>query len=115
MFLGAAAGAVTAVGLGAPHAVAAPPNSDPASVAMLNTAHKPTRWGMALPGVATRFAPSGKQLALTFDACDGRCDDKLIDTLHRNAVPAVLFFCAKWIDANPGRAAELANDSLFEI
>jgi peptidoglycan/xylan/chitin deacetylase (PgdA/CDA1 family) len=115
MFLAAVAGSVAAVGVGAQRVNAAPPNPDPASVAMLNASSKPSRWGLSLPGIATTFVPSDRQLALTFDACDGRCDEKLLDTLHRYAVPAVLFFCAKWIDANPVRAAQLANDPLFEI
>lgn len=84
-------------------------------MAVSNAARKPTLWGMSLPGVVTTFAPSGRQLALSFDACDGRCDDDLVDTLQRNGVPAVLFYCAKWIDANPGRAAQLAANPLFEI
>lgn len=91
-----------------------PPLSDPAAAAVSNAARKPTLWGMSLPGVVTTFAPSGRQLALTFDACDGRCDDELVDTLQRNGVPAVLFYCAKWIDANPGRATQLAANPLFE-
>jgi peptidoglycan/xylan/chitin deacetylase (PgdA/CDA1 family) len=109
----AAAGTVAALGVSAARATAATP--DPAAVARRNAMRTPAQWGTALPGIATTFAPSGKQLALTFDACDGRCDEKLIDALRRNAVPAVLFFCAKWIDANPARAVQLAADPLFEI
>jgi peptidoglycan/xylan/chitin deacetylase (PgdA/CDA1 family) len=113
-FLATTAGAVAAVGLGTPRALAAPP--DPvAHVDMANLAHKPKQWGVSLPGVVTSFAPTGQQLALTFDACDGKCDEKLVETLQRNAVPAVLFFCAKWIDANPRRAVQLAANPLFEI
>ncbi len=76
---------------------------------------KPTRWGMSLPGVGTTFAAAGKQIALTFDACHGRCDEALMNTLDHNGVPAVLFFCARWIDANPDRAANLAANPLFDI
>jgi len=70
---------------------------------------------MSLPGVATTFVASGNQIALTFDACRGACDEALLATLQRNAVPAVLFFCGKWIDANPSRAAQLAANPLFDI
>ncbi len=111
MFLAGAAGAIAAIGLGAAHAAAAPP----AEVAVSNSARKPTAWGTSLPGIATTFTPTGKQIALTFDACDGKCDENLLDTLQRNAIPAVLFFCAKWIDANPGRAVQLAANPLFDI
>jgi peptidoglycan/xylan/chitin deacetylase (PgdA/CDA1 family) len=114
-FLVAAAGSVAVAGVGIPRALAAPPNPDPSTVAVLNEAHQPRSWGTSLPGIMTSFAPSGKQIALTFDACDGKCDEKVVDTLQRNGIPAVLFFCAKWLDANPGRAVQLAADPLFEI
>jgi peptidoglycan/xylan/chitin deacetylase (PgdA/CDA1 family) len=113
--MAAVAGSVAALGLGAPRSAAAPLDPDPAAVAMLNRGRKPTQWGIALPGVATTFAPNGKQIALTFDACRGACDEALLNTLQHNGVPAVLFFCAKWIDANPGRAAQLATNPLFDI
>src|SRR5258707_4208999 len=114
-FLATVAGSVAAVGVGLPHAAAAPPDPDAATVASLTRSRTPSEWGMSLPGVATAFAASGKQIALTFDACKGACDDNLLDTLERNAVPAVLFFCGRWIDANPGRVAQLATNPLFDI
>jgi peptidoglycan/xylan/chitin deacetylase (PgdA/CDA1 family) len=109
------AGSIATVGLGARRATAAPLDPDPAAVASLNRSRMPTQWGMSLPGVATRFATGGNQIALTFDACKGACDEALLNTLQRNGVPAVLFFCAKWIDANAGRAAQLAANPLFDI
>ena len=114
-FLATVAGSMAAVGVGIPHSRAAPPDPDPATVASLNRSRIPSEWGMSLPGVTTTFAASGRQIALTFDACKGACDDTLLNTLERNAVPAVLFFCARWIDANPGRAAQLAANPLFDI
>jgi peptidoglycan/xylan/chitin deacetylase (PgdA/CDA1 family) len=116
-FLAAIAGtaAVLGSGVGRPAAAAAASGIDPGSIAALNAGQTPTQWGMALPGIVTRFAATGRQLALTFDACDHACDDALLNTLQRNNVPAVLFLCSKWIDANPGRAEQLAADPLFEI
>jgi hypothetical protein len=70
-FLATVAGSVAAVGVGVPRAAAAPPDPDPAAVASLNRSRTPTEWGMSLPGVATTFAASGKQIAFTFDACKG--------------------------------------------
>jgi peptidoglycan/xylan/chitin deacetylase (PgdA/CDA1 family) len=70
---------------------------------------------MSLPGVVTTFPASGKQIALTFDACRGACDEALLSTLERNAVPALLFLSALWIDANPGRAERIAANPLFAI
>jgi len=109
------AGSVAAVGLGAPQTAAAPLDPDPAVVASLNRSRIPTQWGMSLPGVATTFIASGKQIALTFDACKGACDEALLSALECNSVPAVLFFCARWIDANPSRTAQLAANPLFDI
>lgn len=105
MFLAAGSATVAACAAGAAGAEA--PQASAARV--------PTQWGMALPGIATSFVPDGRQLALTFDACRGGCDDALLDTLRRNQVPAVLFLNAKWMDQHPDRAAQLAADPLFEI
>jgi peptidoglycan/xylan/chitin deacetylase (PgdA/CDA1 family) len=101
-----------------PRAAAAPtqpPTADPASVAANFRSAKPTQWGTSLPGVATTFAAQGKQIALTFDACAGGCDEALLNTLERNGVPALLFLSSRWIDAHPGRAEQLAANPLFEI
>ncbi|MFF4344223.1 polysaccharide deacetylase family protein [Kitasatospora sp. NPDC001540] len=77
----------------------------------------PQQWGTDLPGVAATVP--GGALALTFDACGGPGGDgydaALIGTLRRLRVPATLFLNARWVDANPGPAAELAADPLFEI
>ncbi|OBG87402.1 polysaccharide deacetylase [Mycobacterium sp. E802] len=118
-FLAATAvGSVTAgyaLRAGASIAHADPNTVDPPSVAVLNKRRVPTQWGMALPGITTSFVATGRQIALTFDACDGACDDALLDTLQRNGVPAVLMFNSKWIDRNPDRARQLAGNPLFEI
>ena len=100
-------------GFTVPSATAAGPDLD--AVTAHYRGQKPTQWGTSLPGVAATFAASGRQIALTFDACRGACDDALLATLERNAVPALLFLSSKWIDANPGRAEQLAANPLFEI
>lgn len=117
MFLGALAGtaAVLTGAVDATAAVAAPSGIDPNDVAAVAAQRTPTLWGTALPGIVTTFATAGRQLALTFDACDRACDDALLDVLRRNGVPATLFVCSKWIDANPGRTEQLAADPLFDI
>jgi peptidoglycan/xylan/chitin deacetylase (PgdA/CDA1 family) len=123
-FLAALAGSVAVAGCGIhdcmaiPRAAAAPrqpPAADPAAIAARYRGVTPTQWGMSLPGVATTFAASGRQIALTFDACPGACDDALLATLERNGVPALLFLNSRWIDAHPGRAEQLAANPLFEI
>jgi peptidoglycan/xylan/chitin deacetylase (PgdA/CDA1 family) len=118
MFLSAVAGAAAALGCGVslPDAAAAPfATEDPDGVASVNRGRQPAQWGMALPGIVSTFAPAGRQLALTFDACDHACDDALLNTLAQNNIPAVLFVCSKWIDANPGRVEQLAANPLFDI
>jgi peptidoglycan/xylan/chitin deacetylase (PgdA/CDA1 family) len=119
-FLATLAGSVAGAGCGmfsgfaVPSATAASgPDLD--TVAARYRGQTPTQWGTSLRGVATTFAASGRQIALTFDACSGACDDALLATLERNAVPALLFLSSKWIDANPGRAERLAANPLFEI
>jgi peptidoglycan/xylan/chitin deacetylase (PgdA/CDA1 family) len=116
-FLTALAGTAVVLGGGAlrPAAARAASGVDPRSVAAMNAGRAPTQWGMALPGIVTRFAPAGRQLALTFDACDHASDERLLATLQHYNVPALLFVCSKWIDANPGRTEQLAANPLFEI
>jgi peptidoglycan/xylan/chitin deacetylase (PgdA/CDA1 family) len=116
-FLATVAGGAAALASGAPQPAAAAAGSavDPRGVAAADANRLPSAWGMTLPGIVTTFAAAGRQLALTFDACDRACDDRLLDTLVRNDVPAVLFICSRWIDANPGRVEQLAADPLFEI
>jgi peptidoglycan/xylan/chitin deacetylase (PgdA/CDA1 family) len=114
-FLTALAGTAAVLGTVRTPIAYAASGVDPAAVALRDAARRPTQWGMSLPGIVTSFTPSGRQLALTFDACDRACDDALLDTLERNGVPALLFVCSKWIDANPGRTEQLAANPLFDI
>ncbi|MBS1695306.1 MAG: polysaccharide deacetylase family protein [Actinobacteria bacterium] len=114
-FLAAAGAAAVAVGARIPVAAAAGSVADPGGVAAADANRTPSQWGMALPGIVTGFAAPGRQLALTFDACDRACDEALLGALAANNVPAVLFICSKWIDANPGRVEQLAASPLFDI
>ncbi len=82
----------------------------------------PTAWGEYLPGVYTHFAPSkdGRaRVALTLDACGGgpgnMADLGIINFLKDRQIKATLFLNARWIDANPLLAAELAANPLFEL
>jgi peptidoglycan-N-acetylglucosamine deacetylase len=60
-----------------------------------------------------------KKIALTFDACPtGRAeeyDDKVIDVLVREKVPATLFMSGRWVEKNPEKAKFLASYPQFEI
>ncbi len=114
---GALVGGAAALGGGLriPGAAPSPSGTDPSVVAAINAGRTPTRWGTSLPGIATAFNTAGRQLALTFDACDRGCDEALLNALQTKNVPAALFICSKWIDGNPGRIDQLAANPLFEI
>lgn len=78
---------------------------------------KPVEWGLAVAGVVSKTAST--HAVLTFDACGGHqgsgCDQRLLNTLRKLNVPATLFVNGRWIKANPGLAADLAADPLFEL
>ncbi|MTE11350.1 polysaccharide deacetylase family protein [Nocardia sp. CT2-14] len=74
---------------------------------------------MDLDGIITGFNATGKQFAVTFDACGGPgnndIDENLLAFLQAQRIPATLFLNKRWIDANPARAGQLAANPLFEI
>jgi peptidoglycan/xylan/chitin deacetylase (PgdA/CDA1 family) len=80
---------------------------------------KPTQWGEHLPGIINRLPTHEKVVALTFDACGGPhgdgYDQKLIDYLIKEKIPATLFINSRWIKANRPTFMELAKNPLFEI
>ncbi|WP_310500864.1 polysaccharide deacetylase family protein [Paenibacillus qinlingensis] len=79
----------------------------------------PTKWGERVPGVQTRLQTKNKVIALTFDACGGKdgsgYDEKLIQYLIQEQIPATLFINARWMAANPSTFQSLAANPLFEI
>jgi len=79
----------------------------------------PKFWGQDVPGVVTRFDPSGLQVALTLDACGGKggfgYDKEVVDFLVENNIKATLFLNARWIRDNPDEAKTLAENPLFLI
>ena len=82
-------------------------------------ARQGTRWELNTPGELTRMRAGVTGVALTFDACGGPggsgYDRALIDLLRAHSVKATLVLNQRWIDANPGPAAELAADPLFQL
>ncbi|MEV6095301.1 polysaccharide deacetylase family protein [Nocardia sp. NPDC051981] len=91
----------------------------PDAVAAKYAGRQPQGWGMDLDGIVTGFNATGKQFAVTFDACGGPgnndIDENLLAFLQAQQIPATLFLNKRWIDANPGRAGQLAANPLFEI
>jgi len=59
------------------------------------------------------------KIALTFDACPTNLpdeyDEKVIDILIREKVPATLFMSGRWVEKNPVQAKFLASLPQFEI
>lgn len=91
----------------------------PADVAAKYDNAEPRAWGYDLPGIVKALDPSPTSIALTFDACGGPhgslIDDPLLALLEQQAVPATLFWNKRWIEQNPQRARDIAQNPLFQI
>ncbi|WP_313530448.1 polysaccharide deacetylase family protein [Shinella sp.] len=60
--------------------------------------------------------PEHPQVALTFDACSGGIDRRILDTLIDNRIPATLFVTRRWLARNGPTVRVLADHpELFEI
>ncbi|MGK6316233.1 polysaccharide deacetylase family protein [Neorhizobium sp. DT-125] len=56
------------------------------------------------------------RVALTFDACMGQADERILSVLVRERIPATIFVTARWLKKNPqATAVFLRNLDLFEI
>jgi len=74
------------------------------------------KFGLNPPGVINSFNPNGKKLiALTFDACSGKYDKRLINFLIKNKIKATLFISGRWIDKNQKTLKYLSKIKYFEI
>ncbi|WP_313791121.1 polysaccharide deacetylase family protein [Oryzibacter oryziterrae] len=61
-------------------------------------------------------APADKTVALTFDACMGQTDRRILDELVAEQIPATLFVTHRWIERNAEAIAVIeAHPDLFEI
>jgi peptidoglycan/xylan/chitin deacetylase (PgdA/CDA1 family) len=59
---------------------------------------------------------AGPRVALTFDACMGKTDTRILSALVENKLPATIFVTARWLKHNQPVLAELkAHPDLFEI
>ena len=58
----------------------------------------------------------GPRVALTFDACTGKVDERILNALIENKIPSTIFVTARWLKRNPKAIAEFkAHPELFEI
>ncbi|WP_280776326.1 polysaccharide deacetylase family protein [Rhizobium sp. SG_E_25_P2] len=66
--------------------------------------------------VMARIQGEGLAVALTFDACMGATDARILDMLIANEIPATIFVTARWLKRNPEPFSRmLAHPDLFEI
>jgi peptidoglycan/xylan/chitin deacetylase (PgdA/CDA1 family) len=60
-----------------------------------------------------------RKVALTFDACPTNrgheYDEKVIEILLKETVPATLFLSGRWVEKNPERSKFLASQPQFEV
>jgi peptidoglycan/xylan/chitin deacetylase (PgdA/CDA1 family) len=60
--------------------------------------------------------PKRPRVALTFDACMGQTDKRILYTLLEKRIPATIFVTARWLKHNPDTVKVfLANPDLFEL
>jgi peptidoglycan/xylan/chitin deacetylase (PgdA/CDA1 family) len=58
----------------------------------------------------------GPHVALTFDACSGAVDERILRALIQHRIKATIFASARWLKHNPLAVAELnAHQDLFEV
>jgi peptidoglycan/xylan/chitin deacetylase (PgdA/CDA1 family) len=56
------------------------------------------------------------RVALTLDACSGKVDGRILDTLIANHIPATIFATARWLKRNSAAMAEInAHPDLIEV
>jgi peptidoglycan/xylan/chitin deacetylase (PgdA/CDA1 family) len=80
----------------------------------------PAHGGQSIgPGIIEHGPRDSKKVALTFDACptskDDEYDERVIEVLIREKVPATLFMSGRWVEKNEDRAKFLAGQPQFEI
>lgn len=68
---------------------------------------------LRLASTPTKVRP---KVALTFDACMGQADERILSTLVEQRIPATIFVTARWLARNPAAIATFkAHPELFEI
>ncbi|QWW68770.1 polysaccharide deacetylase family protein [Rhizobium sp. WYJ-E13] len=83
-------------------------------------AHPPAAAGLKLVEPHLHIARSNiaghARVALTFDACMGDADERILSTLVDERIPATIFVTARWLKRNPKAVAVfLRNPDLFEL
>ncbi len=110
---------VAAQGMGDASPVAAGASDDGKGRLPAKPSHAPAH-GAKLLEPHLHIARAGKgapaRVALTFDACMGKADERILSMLVRERVPATIFVTARWLRTNPQAVAVFkSNPDLFEI
>ncbi len=72
--------------------------------------------GLVEPKLTVPRGGDVTRVALTFDACMGKTDLRILDTLISENIPATLFVTARWLKHNPQALARItARPDLFEL
>lgn len=89
------------------------------AIAIINIISVPTFGENLDPKVIEHGPRDSQKVALTFDACptgrDDEYDERVIEVLVREKVPATLFLSGRWVEKNGERAKFLAVQPQFEI
>lgn len=68
------------------------------------------------PALHLVHAGPAREVALTFDACSGAVDHRILDVLLNERIPATIFVTSRWLKRNAETVAVLkAHPDLFEI
>lgn len=104
--------------LAAPPALAGTPETPTTPVKPLSAIAAKTHGPRLLEPklMMSKIPGEGPAVALTFDACMGQTDARILDMLIDNKIPATIFVTARWLKRNPEPLARmLAHPDLFEI
>jgi peptidoglycan/xylan/chitin deacetylase (PgdA/CDA1 family) len=68
------------------------------------------------PTLRLPYYSHGQRVALTFDACSGKVDMRILDALVQHKIKSTLFVTGRWLRRNPDAIAIMAaHADLFEI
>lgn len=75
-----------------------------------------TKHGLVEPTLRLAGHRQVPTVALTFDACMGATDPRILDMLVKEQIPATIFVTHRWLRRNPAAYAQMrAHPDLFEI
>ncbi len=69
-----------------------------------------------VPALSLPLTPSAPRVAITFDACSGKVDERILTALVDGHIKATIFVTRRWLKRNPQAIAVMAaHPDLFEI